>query len=216
MRRLRSYAIKSRSRQISRKWTPCTDCLLRGPGWIFGSCRVSQGIFPWLITLYQPALSQCGRRWFNLPSMAPHNLWTSKRKVYIQCWTDNGWKKCSTFPLTVAPERSEGSSSLLASTACRKFKSLGGSEIKMCIVLHKTVFRLMLLLSGGNSANQIFRVTSDWKYQWGEWINNNFARYKADPADSLSEFWCHQTEQFHWTCCEFCSKDRQLRYLDAH
>ena len=29
--------------------------------------------FPWLITLCQPVLSQRGRKWLNLLSMAPHN-----------------------------------------------------------------------------------------------------------------------------------------------
>jgi len=37
-------------------------CLLRGPGSIPGHGRVFQGIFPWLITLCQPVLSQRGRK----------------------------------------------------------------------------------------------------------------------------------------------------------
>ena len=32
-------------------------------------------IFPWLIALCQPVLSQRGRKWLNLPSITPHNLW---------------------------------------------------------------------------------------------------------------------------------------------
>jgi len=35
---------------------------------------VFQGTFSWLITLCQPALSQRGRKWLNLPSMTPHKL----------------------------------------------------------------------------------------------------------------------------------------------
>jgi len=29
-------------------------------------------------------------KWLNLPSIAPHNLWKSKREAEIQPWTDNG------------------------------------------------------------------------------------------------------------------------------
>ena len=46
---------------------------------------------PMLITLYPPPiLGQRGRKWLSL--MAPHNLWTSRRKAYVQSWADNGWK----------------------------------------------------------------------------------------------------------------------------
>jgi len=38
----------------------------------------------------QPILSQCGRQWLNLPSMAPHYLWALRRKAEVQPWTDNG------------------------------------------------------------------------------------------------------------------------------
>jgi len=44
---------------------------------------VFQGIFPWLITLCQPVLSQRGKEWLNLPPMTPHNLWTARRKIEI-------------------------------------------------------------------------------------------------------------------------------------
>ena len=52
---------------------------------------VFQGIFPWLIALCQPVLSQCGRKWLNLPSKTPHNLCTARRKAEVQLWTDDGW-----------------------------------------------------------------------------------------------------------------------------
>jgi len=41
--------------------------------------KVCQGIFPWLITFCQSDLSQRGRKWPNLSSMTPLNLWTSRR-----------------------------------------------------------------------------------------------------------------------------------------
>ena len=61
-------------------------CPPRGPGSIPGRGGVFQGIVPWLITL---VLSQHGREWFNLPSIAPHNMRTSKRKTGVQPWIDN-------------------------------------------------------------------------------------------------------------------------------
>ena len=67
-----------------------TVCPPRGPGSIPSHAGVFQGIFPWLITLCQPALSQRGGKWFNLPSMTPHNLWTLRRKAEVQPRTDNG------------------------------------------------------------------------------------------------------------------------------
>jgi len=51
---------------------------------------VFQGIFPWLIALCQPVLSQRGRKWLNLPSMTPPSLWTVRRKAEVQPWTDDG------------------------------------------------------------------------------------------------------------------------------
>ena len=56
-------------------------CPLRGQGLIPGRGGVFQGNVPWLITLCQPALSRCGRILLNLPSMAPRNLWTPRRKA---------------------------------------------------------------------------------------------------------------------------------------
>ena len=34
-----------------------------------------------------------GRKWLNLPSMTPHNLWTARRKVNVQPWTDDAERK---------------------------------------------------------------------------------------------------------------------------
>jgi len=45
--------------------------------------EVFQGILSWLITLCQAVLSQHGREWLNIPSMVPHNLWTSGWKAKI-------------------------------------------------------------------------------------------------------------------------------------
>ena len=55
-----------------------------------------QEIFPWLITICQPVLSQCGRKMAHSPPpMAPHNLWTSKSKAEVQSWTETlDGKKC--------------------------------------------------------------------------------------------------------------------------
>jgi len=61
------------------------------PGSIPSHGGVFQGIFPWLIALCQPVLSQCGRKWLNLPSKTPHNLWTARRKAEVQPRTDDGW-----------------------------------------------------------------------------------------------------------------------------
>jgi len=55
-----------------------------------GHGGVIQGIFPWLIALCQPVLNQRGRKWLNLPSKTPHNLWTARRKAEVQPWTDDG------------------------------------------------------------------------------------------------------------------------------
>jgi len=48
--------------------------------------------FLWLRFNSQPWRS-IERKWFNLPSMAPHSLWTARRKAQVQLWIDNGWKK---------------------------------------------------------------------------------------------------------------------------
>jgi len=49
-----------------------------------------KGLFPRLITLCQPVLSQRGKKVAQSPSMTPHNLWTARRKAKVQPWTDNG------------------------------------------------------------------------------------------------------------------------------
>jgi len=59
-----------------------------GPGSISSHGGVFQEIFLWLITLCQPVLSLLGRKWLNLPSMTPHNLWTVRRKAEVQPWID--------------------------------------------------------------------------------------------------------------------------------
>ena len=61
-----------------------TVCPLCGPGSIPGRSGILQGIFPLLITFFQPVLSQRGRKWLNLPPMAPHILWTSVRQARVQ------------------------------------------------------------------------------------------------------------------------------------
>ena len=63
--------------------TVCPPC---GPGSIPGHGGVCQWILPWLITLCQPVLSQCGKKWLNLPSMTPYNLWPARRKANVQPW----------------------------------------------------------------------------------------------------------------------------------
>jgi len=73
------------------KWMYLTVCPPHSPGSIHSLCGVFQGIFPWLITLWQPVMSQRGKKWLNLPSMTPHNLWTVRRKAEVQPRTDNGW-----------------------------------------------------------------------------------------------------------------------------
>ena len=43
----------------------------------------------WLITVCQPILNQRGRKWLNLPLIAPRNLFALRRKVKVQPWADN-------------------------------------------------------------------------------------------------------------------------------
>ena len=69
-----------------------TVCPPFGPGSISSQGRVFQGIFPWLITLCQPVLSQHGRKWLKLPSMTPHNPWAARRKAVVQPWIER-WPK---------------------------------------------------------------------------------------------------------------------------
>ena len=65
------------------KWMNLTVCPPCGPGSIPGHGGVFQGIFPWLITLCQPVLSQRDRKWPSLPSKAPHNLWVLSRMAEV-------------------------------------------------------------------------------------------------------------------------------------
>jgi len=76
----------------------CPPC---GPGSVPSHGGVFQGVFLWLITLCQPVLSQRGKKWLNLHSMTPHNLWTA-RKINVQPSTDDGWKKLSLMWLAMA------------------------------------------------------------------------------------------------------------------
>ena len=46
----------------------------------------------------QPGLSQRDKKWLNLPSMAPHNLWTPMRKAGVQSWTDDGRQHNKSLP----------------------------------------------------------------------------------------------------------------------
>jgi len=48
-----------------------------------------KGFFP-MITLCQPVLSQRGRKWLNLLSKTPHNLWTVRKKAKVQPWIGDG------------------------------------------------------------------------------------------------------------------------------
>ena len=66
-------------------------CPLCGPGSTPGDGRVFRGISPWLITLCQLVLSQRGRKWLNLPSVAPHNLWNSRKTAEVQSRTGSDW-----------------------------------------------------------------------------------------------------------------------------
>jgi len=63
-----------------------------------------KGFFSWLTTLCQPVPGQRGRKWLNFPLMALHSLWTSRRKAYIQPWTDNGGKNNYRNPGRLPPQ----------------------------------------------------------------------------------------------------------------
>ena len=78
--------------QWENKWISLS-VLSVGPGSILSHGGVFQRSFTWLTTLCQPVLSQRGRKYLNLPSMAPHNLWTASRKAKIQPLTDNARTK---------------------------------------------------------------------------------------------------------------------------
>ena len=72
------------------QWENESHCPPRGLGSIPSHGGIFQGIFPWLITLCQPIMGRRGRKWLNLPSMAPRNLGTSRRKAEVQPWIDDG------------------------------------------------------------------------------------------------------------------------------
>jgi len=52
--------------------------------------------FFWPITLYQPILNQRGREWLNLSLMAPHYLWTLRRKALYLTMNTQWLKKQAT------------------------------------------------------------------------------------------------------------------------
>jgi len=71
--------------RVCRVWeliylTVCPPC---GQSSIPGYARVFREISPWMITLCQLVLSQRDRKWFDFPSMAPLNLWTSRKKAEV-------------------------------------------------------------------------------------------------------------------------------------
>jgi len=72
------------------------------PGFNFHPWQSISRDFSRPITFCQPLLSQRGRKWLNLPSMALHNLWTSRRKAEIQPWIDKGRKKTKCSPNVLA------------------------------------------------------------------------------------------------------------------
>jgi len=80
------------------KWINLTVCFPLWPGSIPGPGRLFQGIFPWLITLCQPVLSQRGRKWLDLD---PLNSTTQPvdTKENRGPWTGDGWKKTWQFGL---------------------------------------------------------------------------------------------------------------------
>jgi len=48
-----------------------------------------KGFFPGWSHSANPLGANVAEKWLNLPSMAPHGLWTAKRKAEVQPWTDN-------------------------------------------------------------------------------------------------------------------------------
>ena len=85
-----SLSVLPVTRVMIAQWDNSLSVFPRGPGSIPSHGAVFQGIFPWLIALFQPVLSHRGRKWLNLPSMIPHNLWTARRKAEVQPRTDDG------------------------------------------------------------------------------------------------------------------------------
>jgi len=72
------------------EWMYLTVCPLSGPGSNSVHGRVFHRIFPWLITLCQPFLMPLWQKMAQSPLRAPHNMWRSRRKAFVQPWTDNG------------------------------------------------------------------------------------------------------------------------------
>ena len=82
-------------------WVLCGNLFTKPIEWfskiIWGRINVQ---FPAVAEWFYPGWSHCANpSWgsvaqsgSDLPSMAPHNLWTSGRKAEVQPWTDNGWK----------------------------------------------------------------------------------------------------------------------------
>ena len=97
--------------------TACSPC---GPGSIPSHGGVFHGNFPWLIALCQPVLSSHDKKWLNLPSMTPHNLWTARKKAKVQIWTDNGWRRNYTYGISVVVSNSisRSSSNFMTSSVC--------------------------------------------------------------------------------------------------
>jgi len=140
-------------------------CPLNDSGSIPSHGQIFPGIFPWLITLCQPILNQCGTKWLTLPSMAPHNLWTSRRKAEVQPRTENSWKiigfglkswSYHTDILSVIPSvipRFSHSRTGLGGLFSRMVQDLCGTDKKM---LHQWILsrvttpkHISLLMAGG-------------------------------------------------------------------
>jgi len=130
------------------------ECIsLSVPGSIPSHSGVVQVIFPWLITLYQPVLSQRGRKWLNLSSMRPHNLWTARRKAEVQPQTDDGWfkKKSIWFWFTYTETHLRSNIELSSYHYCHlvyhlNFYSAAGLVVK-CISLSRTYANMVDLMN---------------------------------------------------------------------
>jgi len=76
-------------KQVAVAWHPCTTADLLAAIW----CNTAHSDY----LTYK-------RKWLNLPSMTPHNLWTARRKAQ----TDDGWlKKKSPHPTPTLNPTSE-------------------------------------------------------------------------------------------------------------
>ena len=100
--------------------TVCPPC---GPGSIPGHGGVFQAIFPRLITLCQPVMSLLDRKWLNLPSMTPHNLWTVRRKARVLPRTD---------------QRADPTKRTQLSTACNNFDTTRNGRLSHSIPTRST------------------------------------------------------------------------------